>query len=71
MRARRRRFTSEIAGYRVKVSYDADTFENGEVYIERLKHRVYGDTWQDAIRRARKVIKESEPPASALALGDL
>lgn len=60
MRAKRRRYTSEIEGHRVRVSYDAGTFENGEVYIERLKHRVYGETWQDAIHRARKVIKKAE-----------
>lgn len=57
MGTRRHRFTSEIEGHRVKVSYDAGTYKNGEVYIESLKRIIYGDTWVDAIRRARRVIK--------------
>jgi len=70
MRRKRNQYTSSINGYRVHVTYDADTRRNAEVYINKLHTKCYGATWLDAIANARKRIREAVEGASGEGLGD-
>lgn len=62
MAARKRHeYHSEIEGYRVHVTFDNNSRRtNAEVWINKLHRTIHGDTWLDAIRNAREVIKAAK-----------